>query len=282
MRTFDSPPKSVLCFLFVLIVLYGSCSSSSPPSEEVAPPLITDPVDAKAVLFVGNSLTNNNSMAEMVRRMAASAERALLYTQHAPGGTRIADHTASSELETKIASRQWDFVTLQAQSTELIILEESTLESTIYPDIMTLVAKVRSNNNNSIPLFYMTWGLEEGDASLCDPLPDICTFEDMNNLVKQRYLTLMESNNGQVSPCAEIWSVVRERHPEIQLYEYDGRHPSILGSYAVALSFYTMIFKADPTQTFYHRDGLDPDEEQLLKEIVKEVVFDRISEWQAD
>jgi hypothetical protein len=74
--------------------------------------------------------------------------------------------------------------------------------------------------------------------------------------------------------------VVALRDPELDLYEADGVHPCVLGSYAISLAFCTMIFNADPTAVTYHRDGLNTADEQLLREIVQEVVFDRISEWQ--
>ncbi len=265
-----------LCFSGLWL---GSCSTSS--SSEVGPPLIPNPEDAKAVLFVGNSLTNNNSMAEMVRRMAATTERSLLYTQHAPGGALISDHVDSAELESKIASRNWDVVSIQAQSAALAVTE-SNVNISIYPNIQLLVDKVRDANSTSIPLFYMSWGYKDGAPGLCDPIPDTCTFEGMNSLIKDRYLEVMELTDGQVSPCAELWNVIRDQHPELDLYASDGIHPSVLGSYVVALSFYTMIFEADPTLTTYHRDELDAADEQLLRAVVKEVVFDRISEWKSD
>ncbi|GMN05183.1 hypothetical protein MTsPCn5_05710 [Croceitalea sp. MTPC5] len=265
---------------FFLILLLSSCSSSS-STEEVPPPLLNEPVDAKAVLFVGNSLTNNNSMAEMVRQMAFTTNRSLLYTLHAPGGTTIAEHASSTELEAKINSREWNFVSIQAQSFAFV-QDTPFVENNVFPDVLTVVDKVSANNSFTIPLYYMTWGQKDGDETLCGPLPDYCTFEGMNGIIKENYLNIMNRTNGQVSPGAELWSVIRDRHPELDLYAFDGRHPSILGSYVIALSFYTMIFKADPTEVTWHRDELDAADEELLRDIVKEVVFDRISEWQAN
>ena len=270
----------ILAVLCIFGMLFSSCSSSDSPTAEVLPPLINDAIDTKAVLFVGNSLTNNNGMAEMVRRMGFTTDRVLLYAQHAPGSTRLADHADSGELESTIATSEWDFVSIQAQSAELA-LDGIQVENNVFPNALSLVDKIRANHNASIPLFYMTWGYENGAEGLCDPFPPSCTFEGMNGVIKENYLTLMDLAEGQVSPCAELWTVLRERHPELDLYAFDGIHPSILGSYAVALSFYTMIFKADPTLVTYHRDELDTADEQLLREIVKEVVFDRLSEWQS-
>ena len=80
----------ILAVLCIFGMLFSSCSSSDSPTAEVLPPLINDAIDTKAVLFVGNSLTNNNGMAEMVRRMGFTTDRVLLYAQHAPGSTRLA------------------------------------------------------------------------------------------------------------------------------------------------------------------------------------------------
>lgn len=266
---------------YLLLLFLIGCGSTEPTDGGVFLPNIDASEDFKSVLFVGNSYTAFHSMPEMVRQMAISSSRTLIYEQHSPPSTFVSDHAESSELEGKLDDQKWDFVTIQAQSLEPVLAAQN-MDDNVYPSIMTLVDKIKSNSETSTPLFFMTWGREDGDSSLCGPLPDVCTFDGMTDRLKERYLFYMNSSDGEVSPCAELWRVLRERYPDLDLYEEDGSHPNVLGSYAIALSFHTMIFKFDPTLVTYHRSDLDINDEELIREVVKEVVFDQITQWQAN
>lgn len=60
----------------------------------------------------------------LVQKMAESLNDELIFEAHTPGGTTISMHANSEELENKINSKNWDYVTIQGQSSEPALSQE--------------------------------------------------------------------------------------------------------------------------------------------------------------
>ena len=130
----------------------------------------------KNVLFLGNSYTAANNLPSLVSQMASSTGDQLLYDSRTPGGYRMMNHAADPTTLNKIASSSWDFVTLQGQSQETS-LGAAFLHADVHPFAKALCDSIRSAHPCAEPLFYMTWGRENGDASNCSTSPWVCTYE---------------------------------------------------------------------------------------------------------
>ena len=91
-------------------------------------------------------------------------------------------------------------------------------------------------------------------------------------------MMMKESNDASVSPVGRLWHVLRDTHPEIELYSSDNSHPSLVGSYAAACSFFTTIFNADPTLITYN-PGIDESVAAIIRQTAKTVVFDNLAFW---
>lgn len=213
----------------------------------------------------------------MVENMASSTGDILIYDSHTPGGYRFLNHAADPSTISKINSNNWDYVVLQAQSQETS-LSEAQMQTEVYPYAQSLSNDIRANNPCSQPMFYMTWGRENGDASNCASLPWVCTYEGMDDAIRATYLLMARTNEAELAPAGAVWRYIRENHPAVALYSGDGSHPSLVGSYAVACAFYTMIYKNDPT-TIAWNSTLTQSEANLIKMVAKTVVFDKISNW---
>lgn len=234
--------------------------------------------EQKKVLFIGNSYTYAHDMPEIISQMAISTNDQLSYQMHAPGGATAAQHAANTTLTALINSTNWDWVTIQTQSLESA-LSQTYFETQVYPHIITLVSRIRSHNPNSIPLFFMTWGRQNGAADWCDELPYMCTFEGMNNKLRERYLYYAESTASAVNPAAVLWQQMRLDHPTVNLYEGDGSHPSRIGVYLNACGFYSMIFNKDPSLITYNDPYIDDSLETQIKQLVKQQVFLQPQKW---
>jgi len=77
--------------------------------------------------------------------------------------------------------------------------------------------------------------------------PPVCTYEGMDDLLRERYLEMGEMNEAVVSPVGAVWRHLRENNPDVQLYANDGSHPSPEGSYAAACAFFSVLFRENPT-----------------------------------
>lgn len=231
----------------------------------------------KKVLFIGNSYTSVNNLPSMISNMAVSTGDVLSYDSNLPGGSRFMNHASNATTLSKINSDAWDYVVLQAQSQETS-LSASQMTTEVYPYATSLSNAIRANNECSQPIFYMTWGKENGDASNCPYLPWVCTYAGMDDVIRATYITMSETNHAELAPVGAVWRYLRTNYPSIGLYSSDSSHPSLEGSYAVACAFYAMIFQKDPTLITWN-STLSSSDATIIKLAAKTIVFDQIASW---
>ncbi len=231
----------------------------------------------KKVLFIGNSYTSAHNLPMMVSQAARSTNDILEYDSNTPGGFRLMNHASNATTLSKITAENWDYVVIQAQSQETA-LGQAQMETEVYPFAATLSNTIRTSNRCSQPMFYMTWGRKNGEPNLCEFLPWVCTYEGMDDAISTTYAFMSETNEAELSPVGAVWRQIIENNPNIELYESDESHPSIAGSYAAACTFYTMIYKKDPTGISWN-STLSELEANIIKQAAKTIVFDRIDDW---
>lgn len=246
-----------------LIVLFGAGNSFAQMS--------------KRALFIGNSYTAYNNLPSLTAEVAASAGDTLEFDSNTPGGTSFATHSTNATSLSKIEEGNWDYVILQEQS-QIPSFPLTQVEEDCFPYAEALVEHILEFNPCATPLFYMTWGRENGDAQNCANWPPVCTYEGMDDLLRERYMMLGEMNNAEVSPVGAVWRHVRENFPDVDLYNDDGSHPSAAGSYLAAVCHYTSIFRKDPLLTSYNYT-VDDNYEQIIRQAVHDIVFSEMSNW---
>lgn len=233
--------------------------------------------DSKKVLFLGNSYTAVNNLPSMLSDMVESTGDELIYDGNTPGGTRFMNHAVSTTSLDKINAEDWDYVVLQAQSQETS-LSETQMQDELYPYAESLSDAIRANNACSQPLFYMTWGRENGEPNNCPYLPWVCEYETMDDVIRETYIFMAEENDALLAPAGAVWRELRTNNPTIDLYASDGSHPSKAGSYAAACALYTMIYKKDPTLVTWE-STLSAADAETIRETAKSIVFDVIQDW---
>ncbi len=226
-----------------------------------------------SVLFLGNSYTGVNNLPKIVSDIALSVGDTLIYDSNTPGGYTLLDHTTNATSQNKIAAGGWDYMVIQGQSRESILGYTGFKQG-----VNLLYNQFKQSNSCSVVMPYMTWGRENGDATFCSSFPVMCTYEGMDTTIRDRYLTVTEDINGEVSPVSVVWRYLRQNHPSIDLYQTDGSHPSAAGSYAAACCFYAAIFKKDPTLITYNF-GLNAADAAAIKNAAKLIVYDSLSLW---
>lgn len=232
----------------------------------------------KKVLFLGNSYTSRNDLPFIISNIANSRGDVLLFDSHAPSSHTLLLHTRDATTLSKIASGNWDFVVLQEQS-QRPALALSEVETRFFPPIKSLDSLINLSSPVGETLLYMTWGRKTGDSENCGAYPPVCTYEGMDNLLRQRYIVAAENNKAAISPVGALWRHIRKQYPNIELYNTDESHPSLAGSYAAALCFYACIFKKNPVLVNYNH-GLTATEANNIKVAVKTVVLDSLQKWQ--
>ncbi|MFT4753137.1 MAG: hypothetical protein ACI9GM_000662 [Salibacteraceae bacterium] len=229
------------------------------------------------VLFVGNSYTGFNDLASMVYDVSLSTGDTLYIDKITPGGYRFLNHSMSTNTLDLIADTSWNYVVLQAQSQEPS-WPLSQVQTEVFPHATILCDAIRNNNSCGVPVFYMTWGRKNGDASNCGSWPPVCTYDGMDSLLSERYQFMAEDNNALVSPVGAVWHYIRDNYPLIELYNPDESHPSVAGSYAAACTFYAIILRKDPSQIMFNA-GLSMSEAVSIRNAAKIIAFDDLLNW---
>ena len=240
-------------------------------------PLMNVAQDFKRALFLGNSYTNYNNLPQLTADVALSAGDTLEIGSSMPGGYTFENHLDNATSMNLIAEGTWDYVILQQQS-QMPAFPLAQVEVETFPFATQLNEAILSANPCAETIFYMTWGRENGDQQNCANWPPVCTYEGMDDLLRERYLMMAEMNQGIVSPVGAVWRYLRENHPSIELFASDGSHPSPEGSYAAALAFYTTIFRKSPLNTNYNYTLADSTED-IMRNAVHEVVYNQFNEW---
>lgn len=231
----------------------------------------------KRVLFLGNSYTFYNDMPAMVNSLANSVGDTIIHDSNTPGGQTFQGHSTNSTSISKIEQGNWDFVVLQEQS-QLPSFPLGQVQNSVYPYAKQLVNKVRQENPCAEPVFYMTWGRKNGDPQNCPGWPAVCTYEGMDDLIRERYEYMADSNFALLSPVGAVWRYLRTNHPSLELYVADESHPSLAGSYAAAVSFYTIFFRKDPTLLSFN-STLSASNAQIIRNAVKSIVYNDLANW---
>ena len=236
------------------------------------------PDTAKRILFIGNSYTYYNNLPTMVKNMAASTGDKLNASSFTVGGTSLEGHFANTGTTGALQQGGWDYVVLQDHS-ERPALEETYVQEHTFAFATKLANMARQYSPCTELFFYQTWGRKNGDATYCPTIPEMCTYEGMDNRLALSYAQMANDNDATISPVGSVRRQMRQLHPEIELYDADESHPTLAGTYVAAVTFYTVIFRKDPTLITYNTSILSATVANQIKEVVKTIVYNNLTAW---
>ena len=228
-------------------------------------------------LFIGNSYTEVNNLPQMVQEVAASMGDELTWRSNTPGGCTFGQHCTNLSMNL-IREGGWDVVVLQEQS-QLPSFPQAQVEVEVFPHAQRLVDSVYAHSPCGEPMFYMTWGRKNGDDRNAEAFPVLGTYEGMDSMLCERYTYMAQEYDASLCPVGRVWRRLRRAHPDIELYQADGSHPSVAGSYAAACAFYVMMFHHDPDSITFSA-SLPAATAEAIRSAVRQVVFDDLARWQ--
>lgn len=221
------------------------------------------------VLFIGNSLTYVNDLPGTFASLARSGNHHVVTGMVAEGGWTFSDHAKSARTLEAIQTGHWNYVVLQEQS-EIPALEQPRMTG-MYPSARLLVEKVRKAGEK--PLFFLTWAHHDGAPELGLP-----GFDAMQVQLEAGYLQIARELDAPIAPAGDGWLEARKLHPQLDLWQSDGTHPSEQGTYLAACVFYAVIFRQSPVGLPY-RARLSPEDAQTLQKVAADVVFKDPERW---
>jgi len=237
----------------------------------------------KSALFIGNSYTYyNDGVGYWVQKIANSLGDEFEYQMVAPGGYQFNQHCVYTPTLDAIALGSWDYVVLQEQS-QMPSFPPEQVETEVFPYATILCDSIRAANPCTIPLFFMTWGRENGDQTNCPYYEPLCTYEGMQLRLRDSYVQMAVDNEAEVAPAGMVWKTVRDSLQDtLAIYAGDsGGHPSLLGTYLAACTFYASMFHKSPVGALVP-EGLEADDVLAVQEYASMIVFDSLVTWQID
>ena len=99
-----------------------------------------------------------------------------------------------------------------------------------------VVREIRHANIDT-PVLMLTWGRKDASG-----VPD----PQEQKALLETYLKLARREKAALAPVGIAWENCLKRHPGIQLYQPDGRHPTEEGSYLTACVIYFTLFGKSP------------------------------------
>jgi len=222
------------------------------------------------VLFVGNSYTYTNDLPGMFTMLAQAGKHPVEAGALTEGGATLADHLTLPETFEELSSRRWNVVVLQEQSEIPSIERYRQLE--MYPAARRLVQMTREVGAE--PLLFLTWAHRGGW-----PQDGLVGYTSMQSAIDEGYLVLSRELRAAVAPVGFAWArTVGQEPPRSGLWQSDGSHPTVKGTYLAACVFYATVFRQSPRDLHYYA-GLPSTEAAYLQSVASNTVLGGAKSW---
>ncbi len=272
--------------VWLLLLLLGACGtlqtaptrpSSEPPVRAVSTPTAGRPmptpiptrmpspttITTVRVLFIGNSLTLFNDLPQMFAELARSGGYDVHVGMSAQGGQTLADHAESSVTSDMIGQQEWNYVVLQEQGGLPVDAQRRT--ELMAPAARALDDKIGKVGAETVS--FMTWarrgGLTGGGFE---------DFAEMQDQLEEGYREIAQELDALVAPVGVAWREAWAQEPQLGLWQRDGSHPALEGTYLAVCVFYASLFGQSPEGLAYGA-GLPTDTAEFLQAIAAETVL---------
>lgn len=271
-----SKKSFTMTMLLLAAVLFSGCQAGAGKTDTMdfqsqmewkAP----DPAVSKRpkILFVGNSYTFYNNFTTMFVNIIDAENRKsdvyelsqLYYTLQ-----RFADpeDRTGMKLDKALDAIKWDIVIFQEDTSMAL---SSAAEEKMYPYARILDEKVKSIGGQTA--FLMTWAPKDGIQSGLKKYGR----EDVQSQLADSYMTIADELDSLLIPVGIGFMRCADEYPEIELWDADGVHPSLAGTYLAACTTYALLYQESPENCTY-LGSLDQEIASKLQKVAADLVLD--------
>jgi hypothetical protein len=220
------------------------------------------------ILFVGNSYTFQNRMPQIIEQISESDSSSSVKIKTASstiGGAALKklwdDGNALKLLKSK---KKWDYVVLQNSSLWAMFEEDRSNSFAIAPMWKDAISPLSKNI-----VLYGTWARKPNSNWYTDPKTSFLQNADFMQKQTDYYLKILAQKLGAKAliPAGTYFRFARQKYPNLELYNPDNTHPSLAGSYLVALLFYRQFSGSDLKNITYAPKDLNPEDAKIIREI---------------
>jgi len=225
----------------------------------------------RSIMWVGNSFFYyNNSMHNYVRDLVRAADPKMPHrgTSVTIGGSGFDWHDMESYFRPNgigkysfVAGNEIRFNKFDKLFDAVIMIDCS--QCPIHPKLKPVFheyAKKQSDivrKHGAAPIFLMTWAYKDKP--------------EMTAQLAEEYTIAGNNNDALVIPSGLAFANVIARRPDLELYQPDKRHPSLIGTYLSAATAYAAIYRKSPVGN-KHTAGIDADTVKFLQTVAWETV----------
>ena len=273
--------KSRLVAFIVIIGFLASCEQGVNPINCAVPLDNTEDSKDLAILFIGTSHTYYNNMPDIIKKIGKSIGDSVHIKMSAPGGYDFERHVTLQTTLDALDSSDWDYIILQ-ESGWRTALPQDRLNTQVFPFAKELKKIISEKQPLAKLILYMTNGYTKGvgsfNTSWCEDEPLVCSYDGMQNRIRDTYVTLSKTMNAEIAPAGMVWKSLIEKKSNIPLFDPDGIHPSLNGSYVHALTIYSLVRRKELKNIFVPT-GISNDDAILIQDAVVDMVFQCTPNW---
>lgn len=177
------------------------------------------------LLFIGNSFTARNDLPALLADLARAAGHDLTWKLVSRGGASLRMHWNKGAAGAEVAGGGYDRVVLQEQST--LPLKNATR---MHENVRLFDAAAKAAGTRTV--LYMTWARRHAPAT--------------QQAIGEAYTRIAAELGADVIPAGTAWQIVRRRADAPELYDADGSHPTLAGSYLAACCAVAVLFGTAP------------------------------------
>jgi hypothetical protein len=190
-----------------------------------SPATSAEPLPARSILFIGNSLTYTNDLPLMVEELARAAGDSIRIGTVAGPNMAVIDHTVpGAEAVTAIGQDEWSYVVLQQGPTPTGICRD-----TLVIAAMRLAPKIRAAGGR--PVLFLPW-TRRG-------------FPQFLGIAGESATAAARAVGGVVAPVGIAWKHALQADADLPLYGPDGYHPAPEGTLLAAMTVYDRLSGQD-------------------------------------
>jgi hypothetical protein len=225
----------------------------------------------KSILWVGNSFFYyNNGMSNYLSNLlrAVDPKSALRSTSVTISGSGLDWHDVESYFRPNGIGR-YSFVGDNEivfnkidKLFDAVILSDCS-QCPVHPQLKSVFHEYAKKHSDTVikhgarPVFLMTWAYKDKP--------------EMTAQLAEEYTIAGNNNDALVIPAGLAFAKAIGKRPELEFYQPDKRHPTLIGTYLAALTAYASIYKKSPAGNSYV-GGVDPKTANFLQSVAWETV----------
>lgn len=216
-----------------------------------------------SILFIGNSYVFWHNLPHLLQKVALSQQIIIKVDSVTSGAANLLEfcdeqNELGKQVTQKLKDNYYDFVIVQEQSLRPIIDHERFMKG-----LLLLKRKIEATHSKII--LYQTWARHPQSIDL---ITYHITYQDMVNKLNIIFKKIQEQYQIPVSFVGNAFAIMTKFYPNINLYDNDGSHPSLLGHYLAAIIHFCFIFQKQPLNL----QTLNIEHEEKFKQIANIVL----------